>query len=142
MGTSLDSIFFTHNNFFQLGFRANLDIQIIKKSVGSKTFQYNSLETREFLYVKTIIGIQWFEDNLLVIFSFSRNLIESWSNWLQISKQIAWSLWMILNGPKTRDFFVSHNFCGYTTVWSSFSSDFVVFVTINQKCASNWLYIG
>ena len=33
--------------------------------------------------------------------------------------------------------FVSQNSCGYTTVWSSFSSDFLVFVTINQKWASN-----
>ena len=44
----------------------------------SKTFLYDSLETREFLCVKTPIGIQWFEVHFRAIFTCSRESIESW----------------------------------------------------------------
>ena len=46
-------------------------------SVRSKIFQYDSLETREFWWVKTPMGIQWFEIQFLAIFSISRESIES-----------------------------------------------------------------
>ena len=48
-----------------------------KNSVRSKTFLYDSLETREFLWVKTPMGIQWFEFQFLAIFSISQESIES-----------------------------------------------------------------
>ena len=47
-----------------------------KKSVRSKTFLYDSLETREFLWIKTPMGIQWFEIQFLAIFSITRESIE------------------------------------------------------------------
>ena len=77
MGTPLDSIFFIHIFFFSYSPGPKEVSKSKFDSVRSEISQYDSLETREFLYVKTIMGIQWFEVNFLVIFSFSRNLIES-----------------------------------------------------------------
>ena len=83
MGTPLDWKFLTHDFFFSFGFDPR-EVPLSKTAlVRSKTFRYDSLETREFLWVKTHTGIQ--------------------------------------------DHFRDLSF---------------FFVTINQKCASNWLYIG
>ena len=77
MGTKVESIFFTHNFFFSYcrGLREVSESKFA--SVRSKIFLYDSLKTREFWWVKTPIGIQWFEVNLSSdFFVFAR---ESWS---------------------------------------------------------------
>ena len=65
-------------------------VEIKTYLVRSKTFLYDSLETREFLRVKTPMGKQWFEIKFLAIFLISRESIESRSK-LAI-QQIASSL--------------------------------------------------
>ena len=79
MGTPFEWNFSTHKKIFQLQVRAYLGVQIKKNSVQSKTFLYDSLETREFLWVKTPMGIQWCEVHFQAIFSLLRDSNESWS---------------------------------------------------------------
>ena len=134
MGTLFEWDFFTRF-FFQLQVKPYLAVMIKKKSVWWKTFLYDSLETREFLWVKTPMGIQWFEVQFQAIFSTSRESIESRSK-LAIN-QITSSL--VVSNPSD---------------WSK-SPMGTVFLRVdplpsgrewkkkvNHKVASTWLKIG
>ena len=105
-----------------------------KNSVRSKTFLYDSLETREFLWVKTPMDIQWLEVQFLAIFSTLRESIESWSK-LAIN-QIATCLVVSNNScwpksPKGTVFFP----CRPPSLW-------LWMKWANQKVASMGLQIG
>ena len=81
--------FFQTRKFFSFDIDP-MEVPISKfVSLRWKTFLYDSLETREFLWVKTHMGIQLFEVNFRAIFFSSRESIESWSK-LAIN-QIAYS---------------------------------------------------
>ena len=74
------SIQFLYSDFF---FSYSAEFSQVSKLkfalVRWKTFLSDSVETREFLWVKTPMGIQWFEGQFRAIFSFLRESIQSWS---------------------------------------------------------------
>jgi len=190
MVTPLEPIFFTYQKKISYGFGHIWPYKSKIASVRSKTFLYDSLETREFLWVKTLVGIKvhfrsifsslWdqikscctqesHQKTLKTCIKILRDVFNDMTeefflcqksygnttranffyipkkNQLRVRAHLAVQIknrfgtikdlpiWFFGN----KGIFVSQNSCGYTTVWSSFSSDFLVFVTINQNWASN-----
>ena len=79
MGTPLDWKFLTHDFFFSFGCEPR-EVPISKTDlVRSKTFRYDFLETREFLWVKTFIGIQvYFRDLFFVFVTINQKCALNW----------------------------------------------------------------
>ena len=69
-GNTTRFIFFSQNFFFQLGPGPREVPKWKFASVRLKTLLYATFVAREFLCVKTLLGIQWFEVHFRAIFSY------------------------------------------------------------------------
>ena len=113
MGTPLDWKFLTHNFFFSFWIDPR-KVPISKTdSLRSKTVQYDSLETRELLWVKTFMVIQVHSE----IFFLDFNLTQVSAHFLP--PKILWPPWKtIFGGPLWVPIWVS--FCYTSSLKKSF----------------------
>ena len=115
MGTPLDSIFFAHNFFFSYRPGPREVPKSKFDSVRWQIFHDDSLETREFWWVETLMGIQWFEVH---------RVWWSWGGrgWRQKLTLILFKIYYILGWGISQHILVAPNFWqkfyGFTAIWS------------------------
>ena len=133
MGTPVDWKIFTLKKNISYGPKSRKKSKSKSASVWLNTSLYNSLEINEFFWVKTLMGIQRFEVQFRAIFivfgSKSKSCSQSAINWVASGLVVCNQIYK-LKSPMGTDFM---SLMGYTTHWSSHSSNWCVFLRVYQK---------